>query len=139
MMAPANADGWVDANVLVRHLTGDPPELAQRASELLDRADAGELTLRLHAVMLVEVVWVLETYYRVPRPEIARVVGGLITAGGIRCAEAEAALAALDDYAGLNVDYPDAFLARRAAGSGSGLVYTFDRHFDVLGAPNQAP
>jgi len=30
---------WVDANVLLRFLTGDPPELALRASGLLERAE----------------------------------------------------------------------------------------------------
>jgi len=37
------------------------------------------------------------------------------------------------------VDFPDAFLAHRVAASDSRLCYTFDRHFDRLGLPNEEP
>jgi hypothetical protein len=36
-------DFWVDANVLLRFLTGEPPELAERALRLIQRAEQGEV------------------------------------------------------------------------------------------------
>jgi hypothetical protein len=44
---------WLDANVILRFLTGEPAELAECARRLMARAEAGELTL--HAFSFVGV------------------------------------------------------------------------------------
>jgi len=36
---------WIDANVIVRHITGDPPDMARRVGELMKRAERGEVVL----------------------------------------------------------------------------------------------
>lgn len=54
---------WVDANVLVRFLTGEPTEMADRSERLLQRAQRGETTLRIHPVVVAETVWVLQSFY----------------------------------------------------------------------------
>lgn len=38
---------WVDANVILRFLTGEPPELADEAKLLMKRVDSGEVRLVL--------------------------------------------------------------------------------------------
>jgi predicted nucleic acid-binding protein len=55
---------FVDTNVLVRHLTGDPPELAGRATRYLAAADE----LLLPDLILAEVAYVLESFYESPLP-----------------------------------------------------------------------
>ena len=55
---------FLDTNVLIRHLTGDPPGQAARATRLLSRAGQ----LRLPDLIVAEVVNVLESFYEVPRP-----------------------------------------------------------------------
>ena len=54
---------FVDTNVLVRHLTGDPPSQAIRATRYLQRADE----LLLPDLILAEVAYVLESFYETPR------------------------------------------------------------------------
>jgi predicted nucleic acid-binding protein len=49
---------FVDTNVLVRHLTGDPPALAKRATALL--RDGSELFLA--DLIVAETVYVLESF-----------------------------------------------------------------------------
>lgn len=36
---------WIDANVLLRLITDDPPELAERAAQLFVRAEQGDILL----------------------------------------------------------------------------------------------
>jgi predicted nucleic acid-binding protein len=55
---------------MVRHLTGDPPEQAARATRLLSQA--GQLLLP--DLIVAEVVYVLESFYEVPRPRVAEPV-----------------------------------------------------------------
>ena len=45
------ASFWLDANVLLRFLTGSPPELAGRAARLLEEAQRGVIWLRVHPVV----------------------------------------------------------------------------------------
>jgi len=58
---------FVDTNILVRHLTGDPPEQAERATKFLAAADE----LLLADLVVAEVVDVLESFYQVPRQRVA--------------------------------------------------------------------
>ncbi|MBW3641154.1 MAG: PIN domain-containing protein, partial [Actinobacteria bacterium] len=53
--APVSA--FVDTNILVRHLTGDPPELAARAAAYL----RAEPELLLTDLIVAETVYVLES------------------------------------------------------------------------------
>jgi predicted nucleic acid-binding protein len=125
---------WVDANVLLRLLTGEPPELAQRALRLAQRAERGEVTLRLSPIVVAEMVWVLNSFYRYPRVQIAEVLLLLMAAEGIVVEEAEQVIAALDRMATVNVDFLDAFLAEVARREG-GAVVSFDRDFRRLDIP----
>lgn len=57
---------WLDANVVVRFLVHDPPELGDRALRLMWRAETGEVRLHLTHLALAEVFWVLKSFYRLP-------------------------------------------------------------------------
>ena len=79
----------LDTNVLVRFLTRDDPDQAAAADEVIAglAADAPAFVCREVAV---ELVWVLERRYRIPRAEIASALEGLLAA-------AEIAVEAADD------------------------------------------
>jgi predicted nucleic acid-binding protein len=67
-------NGFVDTNVLVRHLTGDPPAMAKPATRLL--GDASELFLA--DLTAAETIYVLESFHEVPREHIAATVRSLL-------------------------------------------------------------
>lgn len=122
---------WVDANVLLRLLTGDPPDMATRALELARSAERGEVRLKLAALVVAEVVWVLGSFYRFDRRRIAEVVASLVTAEGVEVEQEEEVLAALLEMSDANVDFVDAFLAELARRHGEPVV-SFDRNFERL-------
>lgn len=125
---------WLDANVVLRYLLADPPDLFARAKQVMDMAEAGRIRLRLSTLTLAEIVWVLESFYQYPRSRVAEVVGAFANASGVLTDEAELVQQALTDYAERNVDFVDAYLAARAVSSGQ-AVCTFDEaHFKRLGA-----
>ena len=68
---------FIDTNVLVRHLTGDPPEMAARASAYLRR----ERELLLTDLVAAESVYVLESFYEAPRQEVAQAMRSLVAFG----------------------------------------------------------
>ncbi len=122
---------WIDANVILRLLTGEPEAMASSAQKLFQRAERGELTLHLSTLVAAEVVWVLGSYYRVPRPRIAELVTQIAMAEGVECEQRGLLVDALALMVEKNVDLIDAYLARLAA-SDDGLVASFDRNFARL-------
>src|SRR4051812_6713549 len=65
---------FVDTNVLVRHLTGDPPDQARQATEFLRSGEA----LILVDLVAAEIVYVLESVYEVERKQVAELVRAVL-------------------------------------------------------------
>jgi predicted nucleic-acid-binding protein len=116
---------WVDANILLRFLTGDPRDQAEQAAALMRRAEQGEVILIVTALTLAEVFWVLRSFYGYRQPEIARVLVPLLGAEGIEVEDRELLIQAVELTAVQKVDLADALLALQAQRAGE-IVCTFD-------------
>ena len=114
---------FVDTNVLIRHLTGDPPEQAARATGLLSRA--GQLLLP--DLIMAEVVDVLESFYEVPRARVAELARAIIAFPAIEVADEPVLLRALEIYEVHRLDFADAYLVAEAETSGVHAVASFDK------------
>ncbi|HAG09733.1 MAG TPA: PIN domain nuclease [Desulfotomaculum sp.] len=122
---------WIDANVILRFITGDPQEMAEKVLELMARAEKGEVALRLSHIVAAEVVWVLSSFYKYSKGEIAETMITFISADGI-CPDNPALLIqALKDMADNNVDFVDAYLAAIAR-TRSEAICSFDNDFVKL-------
>ena len=84
---PMNA--FLDTNVLVRHLTGDPPEMAARATAA--RQSASELLLT--DLVAAETIYLLESFYEVPRGQVAEALRSLIGFDSVTCVDPASAAA----------------------------------------------
>jgi predicted nucleic acid-binding protein len=114
---------FVDTNVLIRHLTGDPPEQAARATRLL--SSAGQLLLT--DLVVAEVVYVLESFYEVPRARVAELARAIIAFPASEVADEPGLLRALEVYEVHRLDFADAYLVAEAEISGVNAVASFDR------------
>jgi len=123
---------WVDANVILRLLTGQPEEQAQASAALMRRADAGELRLRIAPLVVAEVVRVLTSAYAMPVERVAAVLREFLASGGLVVEEGMLLFATLSEMVAQRVDFVDAYLAAKARHSGC-AVATFDGDFDRLG------
>lgn len=122
---------WVDANVILRLLTDDPPEMSERAARLAARAEAGEVLLRIAPLVVAETVWVLLSFYGHSRENVAEVLIALLRADGVQIEEGRLVVAALESMARSNVDFVDAYLAEVARSKGE-AVCSFDQDFAHL-------
>lgn len=123
---------WLDANVLLRFITRDPPEQFRRAQRLMRRAADGDVTLRLSHITLAETVWVLESFYGHERGAIGETLRALVTAAGVEVEAPDLVLDALRVMADANVAFADAYIAATARRSAE-PVATFDSDFRRLG------
>lgn len=122
---------WVDANVVLRFITGEPPEMAAQALELMTRAENGEVCLRLPHLVVAEAVWVLSSFYQFTKREIADTLISFIDADGIQIDNSDLVIQALQDMAKKNVDFVDAYLAALARQKKES-VCSFDHDFERL-------
>ncbi len=121
----------MDANVLLRFLTDEPPELAARAAKLLEGAQRGELSLKVHSVVVAEMVWVLQSFYGYSKQEISGVLVPLLVDYGLKVEGLRTVTDALESMAEKNVDFVDALLAQTARSRGEGVA-SFDADFRRL-------
>ena len=117
---------FVDANVLVRHLTGDPPEMAARATAYL----RSEEELLLADLVAAETVYVLESFYDAPRADVAQALRSLIAFDSVVCVDPALLLRAVEVYEVDRVDFAEAYLVACAESTGVGAVASFDRSLD---------
>ena len=117
---------FVDTNILVRHLTGDPPELASRATAYL--ASATELLLA--DLIVAETVYVLESFYEVPRGQVADAMRSLIAFRSIVTVDPALLLRAIEVYEHDRIDFAESYLVACAETTGVNQVASFDRSID---------
>jgi predicted nucleic-acid-binding protein len=117
---------FVATNVLIRHLTGDPPGQAAQATRLLSQADQ----LLLPDLIVAEIVYLLESFYEVPRPRVAELVRAIIAYPAIGVADEPVLLRALEVYEVHRLDFADAYLVAEAETSGVNAVVSFDKSIE---------
>jgi len=117
---------FIDTNVIVRHLTGDPPALAGRATAFLAEADE----LLLADVIVAETVYVLESFYEVLRTEVADLIRAVLAFPSIRTIGPALLLRALEIYEVHGIDFAEAYLAASAESAGVTNVASFDQALD---------
>jgi predicted nucleic-acid-binding protein len=114
---------FVDTNVLVRHLIGDPPRLAARATAYLQR----ESDLLVADLIVAETIYVLESFYEVSRPEISEAMRALIVMESVSVVDAPLLLRAVEIYEHDRLDFAEAYLVASAESTGIMQVASFDR------------
>jgi predicted nucleic acid-binding protein len=117
---------FLDTNVLIRHLTGDPPDMAERATAALSSAEQ----LLLTDLVLAECVYVLESFYEVERTQVAELMRAAIALPSIEVIDVSLLLRALEVYEIDRLDFAEAYLVASAELTGVGAILSFDRSID---------
>lgn len=120
---------FVDTNIIVRHLTGQPPEIATRATAFL----AAEAELFLADLIVAETIYVLESFYKTPRELIANAMRSLIAFRSVITVDPALLLRSLEVYEFDRIEFADAYLVACAESSGVNRVASFDRSIDRVG------
>jgi predicted nucleic acid-binding protein len=117
---------FLDTNVLIRHLTGDPPAQARRATAFLERADE----LLLPDLIVAEVVYVLESFYEVKPKRVAELVRAVIAFPATVVVAEPLLLRALEVYEVDRIDFAEAYLVASAEAGAVESIASFDRSID---------
>ena len=68
----------LDTNVLVRFLTGDDTEQAQKVLNIFTSAEKENSRLFIPVAVILETIWVLESAYEIPRDKIVEAISDIL-------------------------------------------------------------
>jgi len=116
----------LDTNVLVRILVDDDPAQCEEARAMAsDVADAG-VPLFVADVVVCELVWVLQSAYKVPREDVARLLRKLFSTRQILFESGESLRRTLARFESGRGDFADYLIADRSTLAGCEMIATFD-------------
>lgn len=130
----------VDTNLLVRYLTEDDPSKAMSVDALLKKARLGKIKILFPSVVVAELVWVLESFYRMSREQISELVNAILHTPGIEVQGEAIISGATRLYGQTNIDFVDAWIIEFAKTLGVKKIHTFDtKHFKNTGMEVSPP
>jgi predicted nucleic-acid-binding protein len=120
----------IDTNLLVRYLVEDDLQKAKAVDNLLKKAEKNEIRIYVPSIVVAELVWVLESFYKMIKTEIAELIEAILSTPGIEVTEKPIIAAALKQYRTKNRDFIDTWISEFAIDSDIKTVYTFNKkHF----------
>ena len=124
---------FVDTNLFLRYLTNDIPARADAVEALLQAAARRETTLVTNSLVIAEIVWTLESFYKLPKVAVQEKVLAILNTPGLEVADGDLVLQGINGYVDNNVDFIDAYNGAWLLAQGLTTAYTFDRaHFARL-------
>ena len=117
----------LDANVILRYLIRDDEELYSKAQSVFAAIDSGDICGRVDPVNLGEVVWVMQSYYKLAPADIAPALEAMLRSPFIEVTQKDQYIAALRLYAGGMHHFGDACACAAAIDRCDGRLVSFDR------------
>ena len=125
---------FIDADVIVRLISGDDPDKQKAAVALFQRVERGALQLTTPVTTLADCLYVLcsPRLYNFSRSEAVARLLTLVQLPHFLVKDRRTVIRALELFASVNIDFGDALIAASMVQNASTLVYSYDQHFDQL-------
>jgi len=133
-------DIFVDANIFLRFLLKDDRKKAERCKKLFEKAQKGKVRLFTSDLVIAEVVWTLESFYKLSKKEVSENVKRLLTLENLGIPGSNLLIEALVIYEEKNIDFIDAYNYILMLHGGVEEIASYDGDFDNLyGIKRQEP
>ncbi len=116
-----------DTNTILRYLLKDEIRLYEESSKLFEKVRVGDEKIIILESVLVECVYVLTKFYRVPKDEVSERLKDILYYKGILNKDRKELIEALTLFAGKNINIVDCILCVKAKNYNM-ILFTFDRN-----------
>jgi predicted nucleic acid-binding protein len=126
---------FLDANILVRYLTGDDPQKADASFHLLERVRSGDEDVMITEAVVAEIVYVLSSraHYGLQAIEISDRLRPILGLRGIRLPGKPRCLRALELYGQPPfLGFEDSLIIAHMEAEQMTELYSYDRGFDRI-------
>jgi len=123
---------FVDTNIFLRYLTKDDPSKYEKCREMFKRAMHGEIAIATSGMVIAELVWTLQSYYKVPKAEVIEKVSIIVGTKDLSIPDKDIVADALVLYARKNIDFIDAYNAIFMRYHDLREIYSYDENFEMI-------
>lgn len=117
----------IDTNILIRFLTGDDERQAKKVYDIFKKAEAEKEELFVPLLVILEMIWVLESAYEISRPDILGAINDLLLMPIFKFDQQPALQQLMQTAHGNTYDLSDLLIAHSANFNGCEAVITFDK------------
>ena len=129
----------LDPNVIVRFLISEENDKYKGLYGLFDSLERGEMRVELKLIVLFQVIFVLKSFYAVPKEEIASKMIDLLGYKGIITKERRMVRRTLEIWRDNNLDIVDCYLIACLEGDAQNILYSYDHDFDKFRVTRKEP
>ena len=129
----------IDTNVLVRFLTGDKSPKYSKLYNFFNSLEKGEIQVELKLIILFQTIFVLQSFYKVPKGLIADRLCDLLEFKGLRIKNKKKALRMLSLWEKTKLEIVDCYLVASLEDDKQNLLYSYDRDFDRFSIDRREP
>lgn len=115
----------LDTNIILRYLVGDNKEQQKKAENIFKEAEQGKRTITIKAVVIAEACFVLESFYKKTKDEIAESFEVFLSQKWLKV-EDRSSILSIWDYYRKNLHFVDCYLLA-LADNGKYKIVSFDK------------
>jgi len=123
---------FIDTNILLRYLTGDDPEKFERCKDLFKQALEKKIILLTSDMVIAELIWTLDSFYKVPKDEIIEKVTIIVNTPNLKIPNKKLLSEVLVLFSQENIDYIDAYNAVFMKSNSCAQIFSYDKDFDRI-------
>ena len=129
----------LDTNVLLRFFTSDKSKKFKRLYEFFETLERGDMRVELKLIVIFQVIFVLKSYYDVPKGDIVSGIQNILKYKGISIKEKKIVQRSLELWSKKNVEIVDCYLIASLEKDSQNLLYSYDRDFDKFEVNRKEP
>ncbi len=129
----------LDTNVLIRFLISEKSKKYKRIYTFFESLERGDMRVELKLIVLFQVIFVLKSFYGVPKEHIVDGLKDILKYKGITIKEKKIVLQTLELWPKRNIEIVDCYLIACLEKDTQNLLYSYDRDFDKFEINRKEP
>ncbi len=129
----------LDTNVVVRFLTADGDEKYESLYPFFEFLEKGKRRVELKLIVLFQIIFVLKSFYQVPKEKVAEGMLDLLKYKGIFIKEKKTVQRTLELWRDCRNEIVDCYLVACLEKNDQMTLYSYDRGFDRFGIKRMEP
>ena len=129
----------LDTNVIIRFLTSDKNPKYSQLYSFFKSLEMGEMRVELKLIVLFQVIFVLKSFYNVPKKNIADGILAILKYKGIRITDKKTIKRTLELWRERNLEIVDCYLIACLEDDKQNVLYSYDQDFDKFKINRKEP
>lgn len=123
---------FADTNIFIRLYLQDNPKLSPLAKDIISGCESGKFTLVICPVTILEIVWLLLSFYKIPKEKILLFLEEILLISNIEIIDRPLIEKVVSIYKSRNIDVTDAYWIAVMEQEKIKGIFSFDHDFDKI-------